>query len=281
MHSPAVRIWMITILMMGAFSTWVEANDQKALVRDLIKVSGLQHEIHQLPLQILAGFDRQKQKLTVEQHAAVRQAFASSFEASWLEQQITQQLESSLSQEVIAGSLKWFRSDLGRKVTALEIASSNPDTPKELEAFAKQMEKSPPAAERLQLIRRADQASNGTEFILDVSEALVLSMASAYEATLPAAQRQGLETLRSQLAHQREISRQQVRRLVWVSMLRSYRNLPEEELRQYVEFLESEEGLRLYTQTGIAFKGALQTGMMRAGRAMMDILKPPAGRKSI
>lgn len=281
MITTAVRTWMVTVLIVGTCPAWAASDQQKGLVRDLIRLSGLQHEIQQFPQQILAGFDQQGRTLPVEEHAAVRQALASSFEASALERRITQELESSLSSGVVAGSLKWFRSDVGRKVTALEVASSHPKAQQESRAFAQQLEKSPPAAERVQLIHRIDQASNGTELVLDMSEALVLSMASAYQATLPAAQRTGLEALRNQLARQRETLRQQVQRHVWISMLRSYRTLPEEELRQYVEFLESEEGLGLYAQVNIALKKSFEASIARASRAMMDILKPPAGRKSI
>jgi hypothetical protein len=108
-----------------------------------------------------------------------------------------------------------------------------------------------------------------------------LGIASAYDATLPAAQRTGVEQIRSQLARQRETLRQPIQNHVMISLLRSYRTLPQEELRQYVEFLESEEGLGFYTQTNIALKGALEISITRVSRAMMDILKPPAGRKAI
>lgn len=281
MIATAVRLWLMSVLAIGTLPAWAATDEQNLHVRDLVKLSGLQHEIRQFPQQILAGFDQQRRTLPAEQHAALRQALASSFDASALERQITQELESSLRPEVVTDTLKWLRSDLGRKVTMLEVAASNPKAQQELRAFAKQLEKSPPAAERLQLIRRIDWASNGTESVLDMSEAVALSIASAYEATLPASQRTGMEEIRLQLARQREMLRRQVQGHVWLSMLRSYQTLPQDELQQYVEFLESEVGSGFYAQANTAFKEAFKMSISRVGRTMMNILKPPAGRKSV
>lgn len=281
MIATMTSLFLTILISLCTVPAWAATDEQKILVRDVIKLSGLQHEIQQLPQQVLAGFDQQGRKLPVEEHTALRQALATSFDAAMLERQITQELEASLRPEIIRATLKWLRSDLGQKVTKLEEAASHPKALEELRAFAKQLEKAPPAQDRIQLIRRIDQASNGTELLLDISESLALSVASAYEATLPAAQRTGLEQIRSQLARQRDTVRQQLQNHVWMSLLRTYRTLPQEELRQYVQFLETEEGLNFYTQSNIALKGALEISITRVSRTMMDILKPPAGRKAI
>lgn len=283
MITTIITRFILQMLLISVFVIPASAvpEDQKVLVREVIKLSGLQHEIQQLPQQVLAGFDQQGRKLPVEQHAALRQALATSFDASIIERQITRELEATLHPEIIKATLKWLRSDLGRKVTKLEEAASSPRTQEELPAFAKQLEKSPPPEDRVRLIRRIDQASNGTELILDISESLAVSIASAYDATLPASQRTGVEQVRRQLARNRDTLRQQVQNYVWISLLRSYRTLPLKELRHYAEFLESEAGLGFYAQANIAFKGALEISIARVSGAMMDILKPPAGRKTI
>lgn len=63
-------------------------------------------------------------------------------------------------------------------------------------------------------------------------------------------------------------------------MLYTYRSLSQSELDQYVAFLETENGLEFYVQSGAALKGAMDLGIHRATRAMMEILKPGTARKT-
>lgn len=276
-----VHIVLGLILSCWSLPAWAEAENQKLLVRDVMALSGLQQQIQQIPQQVLAGFDQQQRKLPGEQQAALRQALATSFDATMLDGVISKNLEASLQPNVLTATLTWLKSDLGRKVTRLENVASEPRFQQELPAFAKQLEKAPPDHDRAQLIRRIDRVSNGTELLLDISESLGLGVAAAYEETLPAAQRSGLAHLRNQLARSREARRQHIQNHVWVSLLLTYRTLPQEDLRRYVEFLETEEGLGFYTQANLAIKDALEISVTRISRAMIDILKPPAGRKAI
>lgn len=276
--SPAV---LGLILSCWTIPAWAGTENLQRQVQDIMTLSGLQQQIQQVPQQVLAGFDQQRRKLPVEQQAALRQALATSFDATMLEGAISKNLEASLRPNIISATLNWLKSDLGRKVTGLENSASEPRFQQELPSFAKQLEKAPPDGDRVQLIRRIDQASHGTEMLLDISESLGLGVAAAYEETLPAAQRSGLDHLRNQLARSREARRQQIQNHVWISLLLTYRTLPQEDLRRYVEFLETEEGLGFYTQANLAIKESLEISVTRISRAMIDILKPPAGRKAI
>lgn len=277
----ALQVVVGFVLSSWSLPVWAETQNQKRLVQDIMALSGLQHQIQQIPQQVLDGFDQQGQKLPGEQRAALRHALVTSFDATMLERAIAQNLETSLRPSMLTATLTWLKSDLGRTITKLEDAASEPTFQQELRSFATRLEKTPPDNDRIQLIRRIDRASNSTEMLLDISESLGLGVAAAYEETLPAAQRSGLDQLRNQLARSRELRRQQMQNHVWVSMLLTYRTLSQDDLRRYVEFLETEDGLGFYTHAQYAIKDALDISITRISRAMIDILKPPAGRKAI
>lgn len=99
------RIVLGLILACWTIPAWAEAENQSLLVRDVMALSGLQHQIQQIPQQVLAGFDQQGRKLPGEQQAALRHALATSFDATMLDGVIAKNLESSLGPDVLTATL--------------------------------------------------------------------------------------------------------------------------------------------------------------------------------
>ena len=265
----------------GTLTAWAAPVSKEATVNELMTLSGIEHTLQQIPKQVLAGFAQQGRKLPVEQHQALRRALVDAFDVPMMQRHVATELQTNLRPEVMAKTMEWLRSDLGRKMTALENAAGDPRSMQDLQAFMKRLEKTPPTQERLQLIRRLDMATNSTELLLDITESITVSLASAHDATLPATQRIGADRIRVQISRERGNWRPQAQNHVLVTMLYTYRAVGQQELEQYVGFLETEAGLDYCSQTSGAFKGAMDLGIQRATSAMMDILKPPAGRKAI
>lgn len=276
-----VSLLLALLISCSVSPAWTAPSPNDNSIQNLMRLSGLEQQIRQIPSQVVLGFDRQGRKLPVEQHTALRRALTDSFNSSRMERQVFQELQTGLRPEVVERTLAWLRSDLGRKVTLLEEESSGSKAMEELQAFVQQLQKTGPAQDRLQLVRRLDQAANATELMLDVTESMLISTASAYEATLPAAQRVGLDRIRVQISQQRSTWRPQVQNQIVVTMLYTYRSLSLKELEAYVTFLETEHGLEYSSQASAALKHALDLSIHRASGVMMDILKPPAGRKSL
>jgi len=259
---------------------WAGPASPESAIKEVMTLSGMQHTLRQIPQQVVAGFDQQSQKIPAAQQAALRRALGESFDAPMMERHVAKELRETLRPEVTAKTLEWLRTDLGKKITTLEEAAGNPTRVAELQVFAKQLEKTPPPQDRLQLIRRIDMATNASELLLDVTESMMVSIASAYDATLPAQQRTGTDRIRVQVSRERDAWRPQAQTHVLISMLYTYRSLSQTELDQYVAFLETESGLEFYVQSGAALKGAMDLGIHRATRAMMEILKPGTPRKT-
>lgn len=276
-----ISLLLALLISLSVTPAWTAPPSNDNSIKDLMRLSGLEQQIRQIPSQVVLGFDRQGRTLPMEQHTALRRALADGFDSSRMERQVFQELQSGLRPEVLEHTLAWLRSDLGRKVTTLEEATGGAKAMEELPAFAQQLQKTRPAQDRLQLVRRLDIAANSTELMLDITESILLSTASAYDATLPAAQRVGLDRIRVQISQQRSSWRPQVQNQLAVTMLYTYRSLSSKELEAYVTFLETEHGLEYSSQASAALKNALDLSIHRVSGVMMDILKPPAGRKSL
>lgn len=186
MLSRTVGLCVVAFCSLNLVPVWAGPALPESAIKDVMKLSGMEQTLRQIPQQVVAGFDQQSQKIPAPQQAALRRALIESFDAPLMERHVAKELQETLRPEVTARTLEWLRTDLGRRITKLEEAAADPKRVEELQTFAKQLEKTPPPQDRLQLIRRIDTATSASELLLDVTESMMVSIASAYDATLPA-----------------------------------------------------------------------------------------------
>jgi hypothetical protein len=255
------------------------ATDREASLKDLMKLSGLEQQIKEIPQQVLTGFDKDGKKLPSSQYQRLRRVLNDSFSPKIIQTHVYKRLQTELDPIVMKRSLEWLRSDLGRKITKMEEAASTTSALKEIDAYGKQLKAMPASALRLTLARQIDFASHSTEANLEIQEATAFSIAAALDAMLPDEQRQGQDRLRILMDRQRPKWREALQDLTITTVLYTYQHLSDQELERYVEFLESDMG-REYTNTiNAALKDALYVSIERVSQSLADILKPPDRRK--
>jgi hypothetical protein len=256
------------------------APNKEALAKELMKLSGLEQQIRQIPQQILAGFDKDGKKLPPQRYTALRRVLSQAYNAQTLEQHVYRRVHSELNHELATKTLGWLRTDLARKITKLEEQASTPQAMQQMEVFAKKLESSPPSQQRLGLARRIDLATDATELMLDITESSTFGLAMALDATLPPDQRQGEARLRVQMERQRQKLRETYQELSTVNSLFTYQSLSDAEVERYVDFLESEVGTQYTTLANTALKDALYEAGTHVNRGMATLLTQWKDRKS-
>lgn len=256
------------------------APNKEALAKELMKLSGLEQQIRQIPQQILAGFDKDGKKLPPQRYTALRRVLSQAYDAQTLEQHVYRRVHSELNHELATKTLGWLRTDLARKITKLEEQASTPQAIQQMEVFAKKLESSPPSQQRLGLARRIDLATDATELMLDITESSTFGLAMALDATLPPVQRQGEARLRVQMERQRQKLRETYQQLSTVNALFTYQSLSDAEVERYVDFLESEVGTQYTTLANTALKDALYEAGTHVNRGMATLLTQWKNRKS-
>ncbi len=256
------------------------APNKEALAKELMKLSGLEQQIRQIPQQILAGFDKDGKKLPPQRYTALRRVLSQAYDAQTLEQHVYRRVHSELNHELATKTLGWLRTDLARKITKLEEQASTPQAIQQMEVFAKKLESSPPSQQRLGLARRIDLATDATELMLDITESSTFGLAMALDATLPPDQRQGEARLRVQMERQRQKLRETYQELSTVNALFTYQSLNDAEVERYVDFLESEVGTQYTTLANTALKDALYEAGTQVNRGMATLLTQWKNRKS-
>jgi len=256
------------------------APNKEALAKELMKLSGLEQQIRQIPQQILAGFDKDGKKLPPQRYTALRRVLSQAYDAQTLEQHVYRRVHSELNHELATKTLGWLRTDLARKITKLEEQASTPQAIQQMEVFAKKLESSPPSQQRLGLARRIDLATDATELMLDITESSTFGLAMALVATLPPDQREGEARLRVQMERQRQKLRETYQELSTVNALFTYQSLNDAEVERYVDFLESEVGTQYTTLANTALKDALYEAGTHVNRGMATLLTQWKNRKS-
>jgi hypothetical protein len=158
----------------------------------------------------------------------------------------------------------WLRDDLGARLTALEAAASGGDFDAKLSAFAAKLKETPPAAERLAVLRRVEAANRTTETAIDVALAVGRALAVGLNAASASPAPPG--TIEEAVSAQREQLETAMPHVVLVSLLMTYESASNEDLAAYAALLESDPGVWYVSAT----RAALTAAFERATQRMTD-----------
>src|SRR5262245_5995972 len=152
------------------------------------------------------------------------------------------QVSKNYSPERIFKVVEWLRSPVTNKLAALERRAFSPDAREELMAFAGNLSEKPPSQPRLVLVHRLYEALRTCDMEVEVTIALVHAVAQAIGPALPKEKRYSAAELDRALGAVKARYRSIMKNAGIVHYLFAYRDVSDEELDQYVGFLETENG---------------------------------------
>jgi hypothetical protein len=154
----------------------------------------------------------------------------------------------------------WLRSPLGRRITVLEVTSSDPSSEQKIADYAAELKANPPSRRRLELIHRLDWAMGSSESSADLFATLSRGVTKAVSAAGPPERRLRPGQIEEQVAEIRARVRDPIRDLHITATLYAYRDLTDDELTAYALFSSSDAG-RWYN---VAMHRALVSAVGRA-----------------
>ena len=264
---------MVLVIAFWASAACAETPTKEVLAPKLMKLSGMEEQIRQIPPQILSSLAEQKGQLPAEAYVSFSQAMRDAFSAEQIEKSAVKQATTNLTVEIMQKALDWLESGPGRKITSLEEAASTPQAAQQIQALAGRLKSVPPPPHRLELIQRLDSATQATDVSLSITETAMMAVATALDAIQPKELQVGTDTLKKQLEQQRPQLRQNILYMTTAAGLYAYQTLSDVELDRYIEFLESAAGKKYQTGMNSALKGALAEASERAGKNLADAVK--------
>ena len=230
----------------------------RAAIDALLDVSGLKRQLAGITTRIRTEFHQQHGQLTAQDFAQAEQIAARHVRSESVYGLIAEGVGKRADATKLQAALGWYRSPLGRRITEIEVAfSTSGGVEREIERYIGRLRQRPPERERVALVARLDAAGRATETSLDVSMAIIRSLAAAVDPYLPAERRLGRSQLESRIREVRAQAFEQVRRLSLVMMLFLYRDVPDADLARYVRFAESEAGQWYVSAVSRAFVDAV------------------------
>jgi len=244
---PVVRAPDAPDLLIGAApnappATAPRASTAPATVDEILEISGLRPQLAGIARGLGNEYRPRPGQLGERDAGLIAQVVARHFAPERLYAPIRDDFRRRTDGKRLDEMAAWFRSPLGHKITALEIAASRPDAAAKLAAFAARLPAAPPPPARLDLVQRLDWVTGTTEDTVDLALAVVGSIARAAAAAQAANRRTRGRSVERRLEEMRGQMAATIGGNAITQMLYVYAPLSDDELKQYVDFLASPAG---------------------------------------
>ena len=241
------------------------------LVEQLMKGAGFDRQIDQFIQQIETGV-RSSAIANGELADLFSQALAT-FDPARAKRKIRAYYRSHLDSGSMEKILAWSRSPLGVKITDAQESSSGMSL-EMAQQVLNDLERNPPPAQRWALIRELDRAGRATETAQQVIVDAVSGVASAIPAGTADRREARREILRQVNRKKAEIA-PLLSKQIQAGLANSYRDLSDDELREYIAFLRTEHA-RKFTRATMGALGELTRDM---SASMMRQMVKAVGQK--
>jgi len=272
---PFAAALCIALAAQPALAQSPEALDTAQL---LVVRSGLAVQLRGVVAQMKSGMEQQRGKASDELVLKLVEAAEEAFRPELLQDAIARDVARRLQVEDMKAALAWLGTDLGRRITLAEEAASNTDD----EAIARYMQRlkeTKPTAARVSLINEVIEATYAEDLAVRSMQAMALGVALGMDSTLPRERRLGMARIEKEVnaALPKEKVKQELRATMAATSLYAYRELPDDDLRRYVEFLRSPGGKRYSDEMTQALMDALVRASVRLGQLVdQKTVKQPA-----
>ncbi len=203
---------------------------------------------------------------------------SNSFSAADIERQIITDLQKQLTDAQLGAVQDWYETPVGRKISAAEIAASEPAAWKQIQDRAPDLNSKYKGTRKAEMFDRFDRASRATESAVDTTIAVQLGLATAMAAFSPDSE--NYDQLRQRIEGQRSLLTGVVGQQVYDSYLYTYENIGAQEMDLYLGFLESPAGAAFSKVVTNSIQQAITDPIESIGKQMSRFLSPesPGGQ---
>jgi hypothetical protein len=275
-------VWVVAAAcQVFAVQAWAAATSD-ALVDEFLHQSGLWAQLGQIEPGVQLGIsqsDSELRQLGDEQLAKLRDAASAAYGADRLRKAMRSELASALSKSDAEEALQFLSTDLGKRVTALEEAAARPADSDHIEAIATQAAAALPSS-RKELIERMVKATRFVEVAagIVINQQIGVMRGYAFYAGRPDSSTR--DDVKAQMNAYREQMIGALGPRLSAQAAVIYGPLSDQDLAQYVSFLESPMGQTISNVTSAAIDKVLAAAAFELGRRIGDAVKPADARST-
>lgn len=194
---------------------------------------------------------------------------ASAFDAARIRARLVNALTADLASNELQTVNEWYQSDLGQALSQAEARAASPAGWTIISESAPALRQQYKGSAREQLFKRYDQALGASEQATDTAIAVQLELAQAMAAF---SENGSASAIRDRVQASRPIIQAEIADQVYLAYLHMYQSFPDEQLKTYVEFLESSAGRAFTESAGTSIRGAIVEPISRVGDQLVRLL---------
>ena len=166
----------------------------------------------------------------------------------------------------LSDAVLWLRSPFARKMGRIEREHGAEG----LLDYTREIEADPPTRSRVGLLHRLDVASGTSETAVEMQAAMMTAMLEGVNPGLPSEQRLSPIAIERIVREARPRFAQKTRDRVQLSLMFTYRHVTDDELRGYLEYLESDGGTWLSHVVLKSLFVAMEDAARRSGEVLAE-----------
>ena len=238
-----LNLLLLMVLLGWTSLSYAQENvDQQKVVQEVMELSGIKAQLDQMGQiddQILADAIRGAKGGQWLQELS--QSVKESYKAIGSYQMVVDYFLLNYHQERFSSLLESLKSPLLRKITQLEIEAGTPEQLQKAQAFLNEFESQKPSLERIELIKKLDEAGGFSEKIVEMSITAIEETTKFSYASLTPAERLLMD--RSLERNRRKMKEEMLRDdKLQESFIFVYQSLSDDEVKEYIQFIKSEVG---------------------------------------
>lgn len=247
------------------------------LAESVIRSSALGEVIDQYPAMLTEGITQglsQTGELDPMLKGAITGMVGQAFNSRKIRGQVIADLDRGLSNDALKTVLDWYQAPLGEQITGLESGAAQPSAWREIERRGPQLISEYKGTAREQLFSQFDRASRATESAVDTAIAVQVAFGTAMAAFN--GQDADFDRIRDQVESQRTMLSGMVEQQVYAAYLYTYRELSDDQLKSYIEFMQTREGNRYNEVVTDSVQQAIIRPIESIGTGLMRLFGPSA-----
>lgn len=196
---------------------------------------------------------------------------SSAFDTRRIRARLVNDLNTDLNDRQLQTVERWYESDLGQRLSLAETEAAMPPAWEAMAAAAPGLRKQFDGTRRQQLFDRYDQAVGASQRAVETALAVQLHLAEALAAL---SEGDTAESVKEQVLANRPMIERQVGEQVYLAYLYMYQAFSDQELAEYVGFLESPEGRAFTGSASKSIHAAIIEPVSTVGNQLVRLLGP-------
>lgn len=228
------------------FNTAFADEITQASLDKIMALSGLNKQVAEYPGAIIAGVEQassqQGTAIPDQKFNSIKNAVNTSFRSSTILKKIKSDIKNNISELEARELLEWYESPVGRKITQAEEAASKPESLQHMMSMAQSLFSD---EERVKIALQIDSLMKSTETASFLHKNTLISVFTAFSTTMsPETSASQIAQLKSTIKSQEQQITENIRQLVVLSLVYSYRDIQVNDVELYTSFLAQATSLK-------------------------------------